>query len=115
VQNLAKSFTQDNLETLAGGIPLFLHLLDGTSSSGNVESSNEQHLTSCAAAALCILAWHDGERFMLLGVGCISQLLQTISNSSGGISAATTPAAKAAAEVVACLALHEDSRAVIVQ
>jgi hypothetical protein len=113
VQSLANSFTQDNLETLASGIPLFWHLLDGTSSSNN--SSSEQHLTNCAAASLCILSWQDGARSMLLGEGCVSQLLQTISNSSGSISAAKTPAAKAAAEVLACLALHEDSRAGIVQ
>jgi hypothetical protein len=112
VQNLADHPTHDNLETIINGIPLFLHLLGGSSSSN---SSSEQHLTSCAAAALCTLASKHSTRSMLLGAGCLSHLLQTMSNSSGSISAATTPAAKAAAEVLACLAVHKDSRAALVE
>jgi hypothetical protein len=115
VQNLADHPTHNNLDTLVNGIPLFLHLLGGSSSSNS--SSSEQHLTRCAAAVLCTLASNDSAPSIMLGAACGVNLLRTISNSSssGSISAATTPAAIAAAEVLACLALHEDSRAAIAQ
>jgi hypothetical protein len=111
VQCLAKQLKNAQLPYLFNGVPLFMHLLD----SNNSNSSDQRGLVACAETALGILSADADTRSQLLAAGCVPQLLQVLSKHSCSISTATSAAATAAAEFLAFMAQHADSRAAIAQ